>query len=404
MTAHAPAAAAPVHSEKDAKDGKSPKAPGVTPQPDIRRVLLTEVLYDHDWNARSKEDTERVIPENGAMAGYNPELESTGLGGGAEKTEPGLIEMITMQGQLDPADVRINQDAATKAKFPFRGVTGYRRHTSLTRIAEKAMKDGDLHPIQKDPSWDASKPTILVLVKPMTEFEARERNLNEGTSHNGLSTPDLAYGIEQLRVAAKEAGLGELTGAAVAKKIGKTEGYVSQIMKVNKLPKRILAHWRKGGKATFAGKEVVGTAPLRLELMYELASSTSHDEVELEYAKLLAAKAEGKGKNKSPEEKKLESARKQAKQLGEIIGWLGFNGIDPTKLNLREWTKVINECVCFTRLNGKDPLESQMRLLLEAAKEGYRCEQAKLAAPEDGTDGDDEEKNQKKRDKRDGGR
>jgi hypothetical protein len=399
---NAPAPAAPAPTSKSAKE---PQPPAV----ETKRILLTEVLFDPEWNVRSKDDTDRVVPEGGAMAGYDPEIESTGLGGGGEKTEPGLIEMIREQGQLDPAEVRPNPDPATKSRFPYRGIAGHRRHTALTKIAEKALKDGDPAPIKKDPSWDPQKPTIWVVVKSVNEFEARERNLNEGTSHSPLSTPDLAYGIEQLRLAAKEAGKGEITGAEIAKRIGKSEAYVSQIMKVNRLPKKILAHWRKGGKATFAGKDVVATYPQGLTQMYELTQHP-HDDLEKEYVKLLENKPAKGNKNMSPEEKKFDTARKKAASIGKLLGWLAytdiaqFKGKDGDALPVNDWRKIVFEQVAFTRLSGKDPTEKQVDLLVETAKEAFKFEQNRLANPEDMDEEDSEEVKQKKRDKRDGGR
>src|ERR1700689_5205766 len=107
----------------------SPVIPTITAQPEplaspsplteakAVRLPLSQIYVNHDWNSRSKADTLRVV--NPDLAGFDAETESTGLGGEGEKAEPGLIDMIREQGQLDPIDVRPNPDKAKAEKYPY---------------------------------------------------------------------------------------------------------------------------------------------------------------------------------------------------------------------------------------------------------------------------------------------
>ncbi len=367
-------------------------------QAEAVRLPISQILFDHAWNARSKADTERVISTE--LAGYDPELESTGMGGGGDKTEPGLVEMITEQGQLDPIDVR---PASKKdAKLPYEAASGFRRQTALLLIAEAGVKAGNFHPIKADPGWDARNPTIWAIVRPMTDLQARIRNVNEGTSHNALSTPDLAFGVEALRLASKAEGK-EMSGVDIAREIGKSKTLVSQLLSVMRLPAKITKHWRHGGEGTFDGKKVVSTAPLGLSLMYELTNVDGADIQEREYAKLLSNAVPRSKKGVSPEQKKFAVALKRGQTIGETIGWLAYCVKNIEKPTPTEWALIAEELIGFTRPNGKPVTESQMRQMVDGLKEAFKNEQNRLANPE-GIDEEDEEEAEKTRGKRDGGR
>jgi hypothetical protein len=390
---------AAVHKPEEPKllreASKAPKAATLSV-----KIPLEQVLWVHDWNARSKSDTEAI--RLSTDAGYDKEVEASGLGG-IPGAEPGLYEMIVAQGQLDPVDVRPNLDKKTSDKHPFRGVAGFRRATALSRIAQDSVKAGVKHPLQGDPEWDSGKPTIHAIVQSMTESEARRRNLNENTGRSNFSTPDLAFGISEYRKAFKADHGREPTGAEMAAEINKSPTIVSQCLKVMRLPENISKHWRACGKGHFDGKDVVTTSPLGLSLMYELAQS--HEETpentEREYAKLLLSTGPQGGKpGSSPEARKLESAIKAAKKLGELAGYLGFAIRDVNKITPKEWELIAFDCVGYVRPNGKPATESQTKQIVEAMRESFKLEQQRLSNPEDGEETEDEEENQARRNKR----
>jgi ParB-like chromosome segregation protein Spo0J len=380
------------------KDGMSPVKDGMT----VIKLPLIKVFCDYGWNSRPESDVRLVLPEGGAIAGFDPESESTGMGGGGDKTEPGLVEAITIQGQLDPIEVRPNPDPATAKEMPYKITAGHKRYTALTLIAKAAVTRGDAHPIAADPTWDANAPTVYAIVKTMPEWQARERNIAENTERGNLPTPGLAWAIKDLQDQAKAAGV-DLSNAQIAARIGKTESYVGTLLKIMKLPKKITKHWREGGKANFGGVEVVTTAPLPYLTMLALCA-VDQDEVEKEYAGQLSVAGNADKKNRSPEQKKLDSACKAATSIGELLGFFAIEGIEPQRVKASDWEKVVVERVGFTRKDGKDPTATQLERLISSAKSGYEEEKKRLVAPKDGTGGADEEKNQAKRNKRDGGR
>ncbi len=381
----------------------SEEAPKSAPSnsPEVVRLPIAQILFDHAWNARSQADTERVVSSE--LAGFDAESESTGLGGGGEKTEPGLIELIELQGQLDPIDVRPNPDPMTSKEFPFKAVDGFRRKTALLKIAEWGVKMGNPHPIKADPEWSAEAPEIWAIVRPMTETEARTRNLTENTGQK-LSTPDLAFGVEALRRASKEEGK-EMTGKDIATHINKSKTLVSQMLSVMRLPKNITEHWRTGGVGVFDGKTVVTTSPLSLDAMYGLRDVEPAD-IEKEYSKLLMVTEGGKSRpGKSPEMKSFDSAVKKANRVGAMMGWLAYSLHNLEKPTPGDWQRVCEELVAYVRPNGKEATESQTKQIVAALKESFKLEQDRLANPEgDAEEEESEERIQKKRDKRDGGR
>ena len=394
----------PVKVEIDAR-GSAPKpAAGMS----VQVVPLKRIYVPYGWNARSLSDVLRVVPEDEKLAGFDPLVESTGLGGGGEKTEPGLIDQLKARGQDKPVDLRPNPDPKTNDKQDLTPADGFRRITALTKIAEAACakaaeskEESDYFPIKSDPKWDARNPTVLAIIKPMSEYEARERNLTSATTANKLTAPDLAYGLKELEIAAKEAGE-KLNGAQIAARIGVSPALVSTLLKIMRLPKKITKHWRECGKITLDGKDYISTVPTYYKEMLSLVEG-EHDNVEKEYAKLLVAREPG-GKPKNPEAKKLESACARAASIGELIGYLAFVGVDVQKITKGEWDKIVTECVGFTRLGGKEATESQQALLIAKISEAYKAEKRRLLNPEDGDAEDNEETAQTKRDKRDGGR
>jgi hypothetical protein len=374
----------------------------------VQRVPLSLIHPDLTWNSRSEDDVRRVISTE--TGGFDPEHESTGMGGtNDEKAEAGLVESILEIGQQDPGERRPNPDPTTAVKWPYKLVAGARRFVALGIIAEGAVKGKVIHPIKKDPSWDATAPTMLAIVKPMTELEARERNLSENTSRNNISPPDLAYGIEELVKAAKAVGV-DLSGAEIARRIGKSKAYVSNIMTINgKFPRKVREHWRKGGEVTLNGKKYVTSGPAGFDDMYRIASKTTADDAEADYAALINAKPSGvTGDKRSPETKKFEAACGRASKLGELLGYLAFNNINPRKVTDEQWSLLAIEQVAFER-SGKNgalpPTAKQLETILNHLREGHVEAQAALAAPEDGADDEkDAEKAETKRAKRDGGR
>lgn len=359
------------------------------------RALMSEVLVDYNWNARSRTDLERVIPKGGALGGYNAEAEATGMGQfRGTANEPGLIEQLVLQGQRSPCDAR----PVPKGKHKYELTAGFRRHYALAEIAKSNIKWGDEHPIIADPTWSAKKPTILLLVKQQTNAQARERNLSENTARTQLSTPDLAFGLADLARELKIETREEPTNEDLGRRISRSAGTVSNLRKVMRLPSVVTAHWRNGGEAMIAGQRVISLGPISLDAMCGLAGLPSGTDYESEYVKLVMGLRDEEGKPKDAAIRKFERALKRAAELARLVAFLGYEGIDPAKVSPAEWPKLVDRLDC-------DASAQQLVALVKRMTDTYEEELAALASPEDGADDEgDEEETTKKRGKRDGGR
>jgi hypothetical protein len=369
------------------------------------RADLSDVLADYGWNARSKTDLARVVSDD--LAGYNPELEGTGMGGfRGTKTEPGLVELIVNQGQRDPCDVRPNPAHAKNPKAPKYEVTaGFRRHYALHLIAQNGLKHQDFFPIKGDPTWDARKPTILVLLKQQTNREARERNLVENVGRSNLSTPDLAHGVADLwRLLAEESRGREPTNDDVARRIGKSPPYVGNLIRIMRLPDSITKHWREGGEAIIAGQRVICAGSLPFGRMCDLVGMQPGTDYETEYVKMVMGSRDNTtGERKELAERKFANAMDHAAELGELVAFLGHEGIDPAHVQPLEWGKIVQELVDYEGATAE-----QLDLLARRLSTSYDSERKSLSDPEDGEgdiDGNgNEEAVERRRQGRDHGR
>ncbi len=384
----------------------SPPTPVEAPEGTFLRADLADVNADYSWNARSTADLARVIRPD-ELGGYNPETEGTGMGGfRGTKTEPGLIDLLCQQGQRDPCDVRPNPARLKDPKAPPFDVTaGFRRHYALQLIAKHGVETGNYHPILADPTWDARKPTILVLVKSQSPREARERNLVENVGRANLSTPDLAHGVADLHRLITEENRGrEPTNDDVARRIGKAASYVGSLIRVMRLPQTITKHWREGGEAFIAGQRVVCAGSLAIGKMTELAAMAPGTDYGTAYVRMVMGSRDNEtGEKKNSDQRRFESAMGHAAELGELVAFLGHEGIDPAHVQPLEWGKIVQELVDFENATAE-----QLDLLARRLSTSYESERKALADPEDGEgdiDGNgNEEAVEKRRQKRDGGR
>jgi hypothetical protein len=374
----------------NAAETEKPTAEGT-----LVRALLSDVYVNYDWNARSRADLERVIPKGGNLAGYNAEVEALGMGQyRGTKNEPGLVESITFQGQLDPCEAR----PYTKGKQKYELTAGFRRHYAIADIAKSGVKYGDEHPIIADPTWSAKKPTIQLLVKAQTNVQARERNISENTARSGLSTPDLAHAVEdlahELRLETRE----EPSNEDLGRRIHRTAGHVRNLRKVMKLPPIVTAHWRTGGEATIAGQRVISLGPISLDAMCGLADLPSGTDYETKYVELvMGLRDQEDGKPKDAAIRRFERALKRASELAELVAFLGHEGIDPAHVRTSEWPKLV-ELLEF------EASAEQLTAIVKRMTDTYDEERAALSSPEDGADDEEEEEATKRRGKRDGGR
>lgn len=347
----------------------------------IHVLPLDKVLNDLDWNPRNKSAVFRSVKADKAPAGYDPETESTGLGGGIDGVEPGLVESLIAEGQRTPGDVRPNPNPKTAGKYPYMTVDCHRRYEALSLLAKQSVAKGDFFPIKNDPTWDARKPTIRVVIhENMTEWEAITFASASGTQREGLETPDLAFACKRILEESRKAK-NELSQSAIALRLGKTQGHVSQLLKIMGLPAKMTQHWRTCGAGTFAGEQVVTSGSLDIRSMLAV-TNVSDDEKEKEYVKRckgLIATSTGNG---SPEQKKHDAACGRAKKLGEVVGYLIVTG---SMTVAPDWRSFLEYNVGFKRLDGSEPTADQSTALVLAASGACEEKVKEMRTPKEPT-------------------
>lgn len=366
------------------------------------RAPLSEVYVDYGWNGRSKRDVERIIPAGGGLGGFNEERESTGMGSfGDTKIEPGLVELLVLQGQRTPCEARPYDPKVWGESQTLRYAltVGFRRHYALSHIAQAALRLGVKHPLKGDPTWDSSKPTILLSVRKQSNREAREQNIAENTGRSDLPTPDLAFAVLDLyRLLTEENKGREPTIADLGRRINRTAGHAANLLRVmTRLPETVTTHWRTGGEAYIAGMRVACNGSLPLDQIVALAGMPQGTDYETEYVKMVMGSRDEVGNKKNIDERRFERAMRDAAELGELVAFLGHEGIDPAHIDNDDWGRIIEEMVDYDGATA-----DQLDLLARRMSTSYESERKKLADPEDG--GGDEEAIERKRQKRDGGR
>lgn len=362
------------------------------------RISLADIYVDYDWNARSKSDLVRVIPKDGALGGFDVETESSGMGGDAN-AEPGLIDLILEQGQLDPCDVR-ERTAESGPRYEL--TSGFRRRYAVGAIAERGVKAGNFHPIKADPKWDAREPTLLVVVRTQSDAAARERNLAENTVRNRLSIPDMAFGASDLcRLLKAETGQSP-SDADVGRRIGRTPGVVANLRKVMTLPQEVLRHWRVGGTATIAGQHIVSMGPLALDVMVEITDlPTDSERAEAYVARIRGSRDSiGKPRKGSDGGRNVERALKEADKLGFLLAYLAHESINPVAMTEGDWGRVSE----LLMVGKHEASGDELLTLSERMRVAFSRRRRELGAAEDGVDDSDEEAAERVRQRRDGGR
>lgn len=174
----------------------------------IETILLSEVFFDPTWNARS------VVGDQEGEEGPDDSENSFGM----------LVKSIKARGQDEPITVR-KTPSNVKSKKPWMAVTGHRRGAAIAKIAEA---DGN------------KAPTVRVVVKELTELQARSLNLRENTSRNELSSPDVMFGISEMFRLFPDA-----TDSSIAEELGVSQNYVSRLHRIaSKVKKNIQDDWR----------------------------------------------------------------------------------------------------------------------------------------------------------------
>jgi len=275
----------------------------------IQVLPLTEIVVDTSWNARSNLEESSGGPDEG-----------TGL--------EGLQKSIALRGQDEPVVVRANP--AGKGK-PFALVAGFRRFEAIRRIAEAG---GD------------KAPTILAVIKKLSEGEARELNVRENTVRDSLSGADLAFGIKGMLDATPT-----LTDLAIADTLGLSQGHVSTLHRIMVGVKpNILKHWRE--------------SPLKISVveMNKLAT-IDKGEQQARYEELTRGKENPKPRGPGAW---VSTAKDKAEGLGKLFGTLQRKDLITVDESLFQ-VEHVREVVSFK----KDCTEKQVEAIAHAFEKGF---------------------------------
>lgn len=237
-------------------------------------MALADIAADLKWNTRS--------------SGY---LTAPGEGPGDSRGVLGLAESLEKDGQDTACVVRPNPAGKGPA---YALASGFRRYEAVSRLAseKKAVKG-------------LTVGHINVIVREMTEAEARALNVRENANRDDLSMPDLAWGMHAM----SKAGLKQ---DQIAAELNKTQGYVSKLLRImSEVKPAITKHWRESA------------VPVTLLDMTAIAQ-TPESEQDAKYKALCAG--EGKEQKKRGPSAWVETARDRAEKAGHMLGTLERHG------------------------------------------------------------------------------
>lgn len=233
----------------------------ILPEEMIRHIELTAIYVDYDWNGRSKRNVLSDASDAVQDTTIRSEHQTLGLG------LKGLRNNLRNKGQDQPVILRRIEGGKSlggkKTDKPYELIAGFRRYTAIEQLLASA-EDRELMKVtgQKTMVPNTADGTILAVIRILSPLEARLLNGRENTERQNLSTQDMLGIVVRMT---KEL---ELTQEQISTELGVTQGYVSKLLKISKLPKAILAHWK--GEAKLPGLPANVSAMLTSKDLLEL--------------------------------------------------------------------------------------------------------------------------------------
>lgn len=268
-------------------DGDGQEAGAARPAPTERTLHVSQIDADYGWNCRHESRTRSEGPSPDASVDGDPD--EPGIEGFA-----GGLEAV---GQEVPVIARMHPDpdAGKEASL----VVGFRRFSAASWLEEHGRSIKGLEPGH-----------LRVLVYPnLTEVEARRMNLGENVARRNLTTPDLVCGVRELLKVEPT-----LTAAKLATTYGKSESYMSNVLKVAvKLREGTFKRWRES---------LVKPLPIvELSRVADLIASEQEDAYQL----ALDAYDHKRG---APDDRAwYKSALRKARDIGALIGRAEQRGV-----------------------------------------------------------------------------
>jgi ParB/RepB/Spo0J family partition protein len=318
-----------------------------TREKNVVRIPLSAIRVDHKWNARS--GGWRDLPETA------PTGESDAEPG--ELTLTDLAKSILLHGQDTAVFVRKNPKG-TKHEFDL--IAGFRRYEALELNAKKG---------EVVPGWTSVKePTIIAVIKEVTEAQAQALNLRENTERNGLSPADLAFRIAEIRALHKKETGAELSKSSVADFLGLSPGYTGRLITVWEAQSdEINDAWRKFKPGVPIEK---GGDPLSVEKRKALAKfPKGSPEQKKAYEDLIAIRVPDPSNDSW-----MKSSQSQARRVGFFLARLvREKSVKIEKPDFMRQVKTIctSSQGMFSVPGDPEPTQKQWEILADALQSGW---------------------------------
>lgn len=237
----------------------------------MKTVALSSIVADDSWNSR--------------IDGWDQDHPDETVEDFAQ-----LKESIEAHGIETPLAVMPVGGRSKK----FRLVAGFRRFRAATELGF---------------------PKVPVVVHDFTtEAEARSANLRENQERENLTTPDLAWGVQQLHAAYAEEGV-EKTQRELALEVGVSQAYVSALITIaTQLDPKLFTEWREGNY------------DFNFRKAAEIAKLPKSEQRKAWDAHLSGVAAGASNRGQKSDADKL---RAKGEAVGKLLGKLAWLGIDP---------------------------------------------------------------------------
>lgn len=333
----------------------------------ILPVELSKIHVDYAWNCRAERRIQDVSDSEPGSMGFE-----------------GFGASIRTSGQITPVILR-NTGGKTllgaKTDKPYELVVGFRRMRAITML----NTTGELDRAGRDKVIpNLPNGTILAVIREISGTAARILNGQENTQRANLKAPDLVYLCRDLE---KDG----LTQQAIGDSLGITQGWVSRMLKISKLPPAIVSNWRDGTPipavttkdGTFEIKKGDAQTEMTEPNIRALADlKGSPEEVTARYIRLVRPPvAQGEGDGAPVAEK--DKVREEVEYIAGLMGCMVRVGVlDSGNL---DWNRVIGPKKKGYPIDcGKDDSADRLIELADVAQDAYEREVSKGARGKEG--------------------
>lgn len=330
-------------------------------------VELDKIHADYSWNSRA----ERNIQDMADTENAGFDVWAKGIG---------------QHGQLSPVILRNTHGVllnGQKTNKPFELIVGFRRHRAIS-LLNSGQNVADAKKEKRPIVAGLPDGTILAEVREVkTGVEARILNGVENTGRKNLKAPDLVFLARDL---AKDG----LNQTDTANALGITQGWVSKLLAVARLPEAVLNHWRdekpiapvqtKDGvfelKAGTNGKATTARELTEPEMRGLSDLKGTPEEITARYIRMVAPKAQGDGDG-APEANTDKVAAEVAYAAG-LMGCMVRAGV--LENGSLDWNRVIGPKKKGYPIDcGKDDSQERLLALGDIARESFEREVTKGA-------------------------